>query len=72
MPTAQTSTIVLSDEQRLAVDTIVESGRQVQTLGGFAGTGKTTVIGEITRRLPGYAVCAYTPARPRTYCVARA
>ena len=60
MPVAKLTDIVLSDEQQRAVDTIVGSGKQVQTLGGFAGTGKTTVIAELVRRLPRYAVCAYT------------
>ena len=32
----------------------------MRTLGGFAGTGKTTVIRELVDRLPGCAVCAYT------------
>src|SRR5262249_45426389 len=34
--------------------------KPVQTLGGYAGTGKTTVIKTLIERLPEFAVCAYT------------
>lgn len=54
------ATIVLTDEQQNAVDRLVHSGRPIQTLGGYAGTGKTTVIRELVAELPNYAVCAYT------------
>jgi exodeoxyribonuclease V len=55
-----TNTIVLTEEQERAVDTICRLPSEVQTLGGFAGTGKTTVIRELVERLSGFAVCAYT------------
>jgi exodeoxyribonuclease-5 len=32
----------------------------VQSLGGYAGTGKTTVVRELSERLPDFAVCAFT------------
>lgn len=54
------ATIELSQEQQVAVDRLVKLSKPVQTLGGYAGTGKTTVIKELKRRLPGFAVCAYT------------
>ena len=37
-----------------------DPSRQTLTLGGYAGTGKTTVIAELLRRTPGAAVCAFT------------
>jgi exodeoxyribonuclease-5 len=30
------------------------------TLGGFAGTGKSTVLAELHRALPRFAVCCFT------------
>jgi exodeoxyribonuclease-5 len=33
---------------------------QVQTLGGFAGTGKTTVLAALAEALPDWAPCAFT------------
>jgi exodeoxyribonuclease V len=54
----------LSDEQRVAVAELVHgtfTGRtQQQTLGGYAGTGKTTSIKAIKEELPSFAVCAFT------------
>ena len=53
----------LSAEQRDFVDAIlagVDDDREVQTGGGYAGTGKTTCIRELCRRLPGFAVVAPT------------
>lgn len=52
--------VVLTDEQKDAIDAILTSNSRIQTLGGYAGTGKTTVIKELVNRLPGYRVCAYT------------
>lgn len=54
--------VELSEEQQVTVDGIVDDIRhhQVQTLGGYAGTGKTTVIKELSNILHGYAVVAYT------------
>lgn len=56
---------MLTDEQALAVDAFadVHAGRRRRlTLGGFAGTGKTTVIRAIVERYGtrGLAVCAPT------------
>lgn len=52
--------VELTEEQHAAVESIVGSRAQVQTLGGYAGTGKTTVIKELSAKLPEYEVCAYT------------
>src|SRR3954447_26441989 len=52
--------VSLSDEQRAAVDRLLSFPSPVQTLGGYAGTGKTTVIRTLNEELPLFAVCAYT------------
>jgi ATP-dependent exoDNAse (exonuclease V) alpha subunit len=52
--------IVLTAEQRSAVAHLLDFPEEVQTLGGYAGTGKTTVITELHRRLPYFPVCAFT------------
>lgn len=52
--------VILTREQREAVGHLLSFPKRVQTLGGYAGTGKTTVIKELARRLPRYAVCAFT------------
>lgn len=56
----------LTDEQKNAVKGIVGDldNQQCQTLGGYAGTGKTTVIAVLQEALKrknlSFAVCAYT------------
>jgi exodeoxyribonuclease-5 len=53
----------LTGEQRQAFDGILKGlsrGRMVQTIGGYAGTGKTTLITALAERLPCFAVCAFT------------
>jgi exodeoxyribonuclease-5 len=53
----------LSAEQRDFVDAIlagIDDDREEQTGGGYAGSGKTTCIRELHRRLPGFAVVAPT------------
>lgn len=56
--------IVLTDEQKQVVRNIVKGVKQlnepVQTMGGFAGTGKTTVTTVLTQIFPRYAACAFT------------
>lgn len=52
--------VVLDPEQEAAVEQMCSLKKDVQTLGGLAGTGKTTTIRAIYRRLPNWAVCAYT------------
>lgn len=50
----------LTQEQRDAIEALVPCRSVVQTMGGFAGTGKTTVIKTLTNRLKYFAVCAFT------------
>lgn len=57
---------MLSEEQQNAVNTLFSniSFKQVQTLGGYAGTGKTTVIKSLVAKFEENniktAICAYT------------
>jgi exodeoxyribonuclease-5 len=51
---------VLSDEQQAAMAQLLRFSKQEQTLGGFAGTGKSTIVAELIRRLPDFRVCAFT------------
>ncbi len=62
MATSAPSKVSLTDEQRAAVDVLfARTGTTpVQTLGGYAGVGKTTVIKSLVERLPEWKVCAYT------------
>lgn len=50
----------VSREQRQAIEFLLKSPKPVVTLGGYAGTGKTTVIKHLTRRSIRTAVCAFT------------
>jgi exodeoxyribonuclease V len=55
--------VELSREQREAVTSLVagvRQGKAQQTLGGYAGTGKTTSMRAIKDDLPNFAVAAYT------------
>lgn len=57
--------ITLSEDQASAVEKILDwfaGPRQTLTLGGFAGTGKSTVVSALRRELPAdqVRVCAYT------------
>lgn len=56
--------ITLTDEQKDVVKKIVKSVRagneQVQTLGGYAGTGKTTITAMLNHVFPNFATCAFT------------
>ena len=53
---------ILTEEQKSVVRKIVQGRNtdQIQTLGGYAGTGKTTIINTLAEVLKGYAICAYT------------
>jgi ATP-dependent exoDNAse (exonuclease V) alpha subunit len=57
---ASVATVELSDEQEAAVDHLLAFPSLVQTLGGYAGTGKTTIIKTLAAAKPSFAVCAYT------------
>ena len=50
----------MTAEQLAAVDYLIVSNKQVRTMGGLAGTGKSTIVAEVVRRKPSFAVCAYT------------
>ena len=53
----------LTDKQKQALYKIVsgvKEGTPQITLGGYAGTGKTTLINYLTKFFPTFGVCAYT------------
>jgi exodeoxyribonuclease-5 len=53
----------LSDEQQAAFDGVragLRRGFLTQTVGGYAGTGKTVLVKALADALPGYAVSAFT------------
>jgi exodeoxyribonuclease-5 len=54
--------VSLSDEQSKILDQLLDGRRQhrVQTLGGLAGTGKTTLLATLAHELPGWQPCAFT------------
>lgn len=58
------SNVNLTYEQQQAILSIVQGirrdGKVIQTLGGYAGTGKTTIISYLVDILPNYSVCAFT------------
>jgi exodeoxyribonuclease-5 len=51
--------LTLSDEQQKVFDALIQNDEHVQTLGGYAGTGKTTLTVLLAEET-AYAVCAYT------------
>jgi len=58
-----TTKTTLTEEQTDIVDQIIEgieNGILIQTLGGYAGTGKTTLVATLHELLPNFAVCAFT------------
>ena len=50
----------LTDEQKAVVESVVTLSKPSQTLGGLAGTGKTTIVAFLVDRLRSFACCAYT------------
>lgn len=54
----------LTDEQSSVAKSILADVRsdneQVTTMGGLAGTGKSTVVSYLRTKLPNFAVCAFT------------
>lgn len=62
MTAADTETVLTSDQER-AVEMAVRSvkrGSRLFKIGGYAGTGKTTIARTIVDMLPDAAVCAFT------------
>lgn len=55
-----TIAVKLTDEQNEVVRGIMKFPKQVQSLGGYAGTGKSVVAAELKKRLPNFKVCAFT------------
>jgi hypothetical protein len=65
-----TARISCIEEQELAIDSLIEGirwSKPVQTLGDYAGTGKTTAIRPLQERLPNFAVVVFT-GRPPASC----
>jgi exodeoxyribonuclease-5 len=54
--------IELTDEQMNVATSLIKGTRnkREQSLAGYAGTGKSTVLSYIHNKLPNFAVCAYT------------
>ena len=50
----------LSDEQKFVSRELLKFHKPIQTLGGYAGTGKSTVISHLIDILPNWKVCAFT------------
>lgn len=53
----------LTSQQEAAILALLDgarSGKLLQTLGGYAGTGKTVVVSHLHESLPRFAVCAFT------------
>jgi exodeoxyribonuclease-5 len=55
-------TPTLTDEQSEVVQQLLDGWRKqsVQTLGGYAGCGKTTCLATLAEELPRWATCAFT------------
>jgi ATP-dependent exoDNAse (exonuclease V) alpha subunit len=56
--------MILTDKQKYVLYKIVQGVKQEnkleQTLGGYAGTGKSSILKYIVQFLPNFGVCAYT------------
>ncbi len=52
--------IELTEEQLRALDYCINGKKQIRTLGGLAGVGKSTVISVLRKELYSWAVCAFT------------
>jgi exodeoxyribonuclease-5 len=50
----------LTEEQKNVIRRVLKFDRPVVKVGGYAGTGKTTIISHIIKALPNFAVCAFT------------
>ena len=54
--------IVLTDEQNHVINVLIKGAKskELQTVGGLAGTGKSTIVHTLRNRLGRFKVCAYT------------
>ncbi len=56
--------VILTEEQKNVVRQIVKGvkngNQQIQSLGGYAGTGKTTITATLHQFFPNFATCAFT------------
>lgn len=59
-PMSTIADIRLTPEQSAAVEHLLAFPKDVQTLGGFGGTGKSVVVKAIKDALPSFTVCAPT------------
>jgi ATP-dependent exoDNAse (exonuclease V) alpha subunit len=50
----------MSDEQSQILHELLKFQKPIQTLGGYAGTGKTTLIRQLIKKVNNFAVCAFT------------
>ena len=50
----------LTEEQKFIIKQILKFDKKVYKLGGYAGTGKSTVIRHLISALPNFSVCAFT------------
>lgn len=50
----------LTEEQKHIIKEVVSIKKNVVTVGGFAGSGKSTIIRNLIELLPNFSVCAYT------------
>jgi exodeoxyribonuclease-5 len=58
--TSTGAAIELTAEQRAAVEYLLRFPKAVQTLGGYAGTGKSTCVKVLLERLPGFSTVTPT------------
>lgn len=56
----QVNGVTLTDEQMAVADPLFRSDAKTQTLGGLAGTGKTTLVSYLMQKMRGFACCAFT------------
>ena len=50
----------LSEEQKFVIREVVKLSKPVTKVGGFAGSGKSTLIKHLIHMLPDFSVCAFT------------
>lgn len=50
----------LTSEQNFVLQELLKVNKRITTCGGYAGTGKTTLVQKLSQKLSSWAVCAYT------------